>query len=145
MNKALIVIVLIVLFGVIGFFFIKNRQGMSQERVVTTEKLALTSSAAAEKPQQISVAGTPLVTQNGMTLISVESLQTEKAKLFEANPQLKKLSAYMGEKELDRNLLQGLTSQLVMEQYIKQNKIDQSTAYKTDLQSALKVVERMIK
>jgi hypothetical protein len=147
MNKVIIAIILIALLGIAGFFFMSRRSNVApviQRSAV--EKITPTSSAPSEsnQPQESNVSGKPLVTQNGRTLISVESLQTEKTKIFEANPQLKKLSAYMGEKELDRNLLQGLTSQYVMEQYIKKNNIDQTTSYKSDLQSALKDVERMI-
>lgn len=89
----------------------------------------------------IPLKGKPLVTMNGKTIITNESLQSEKEKIFKANPQLEKISAYM---DIDRSLLYGLTNYSIMDQYIKESGIKNSAAYKADLEDAYKDVVRMI-
>lgn len=141
MNKLILIIISILAVAGIGFFIFK-KQGIVTTEIKQPQKTQ--EQIAAQKPVAQEVTGTPLVTMNGKTLISVESLKTEKEKIFAANPQLQKLSAYMGEKELERNLLQGLTAQHVMKEYIQKNRIDQTQEYQSELNAALQDVERMI-
>ncbi len=141
MNKLILIIISIL--AVIGVsFFIFKKQGTITTEIRNSEQKQ--AETAVQKPIVQEITGTPLVTMNGKTLISVESLKAEKEKIFAANPQLQKLSAYMGEKELERNLLQGLTAQYVMKEYIQKNRIDQTQEYQSELNAALQDVERMI-
>lgn len=143
MNK--LIIILIVLFGLgIGwyvFFAPKNSASTVTNATVRVENNTSNSNSSTNNR---AVQGTPLVTQDGRTLISVESLSAEEEKIFKANPQLKKLSAYMGENELKRSLLQGLVSQEVMKEYINKQGIDRSGDYQADITAAYTDVERMI-
>jgi hypothetical protein len=141
MNKLILIIISLLAVLGIAFFVFKKQQG---SQAVEVKKAAIASEQMAPKQVSQEVAGTPLVTMNGKTLISVESLKVEKEKIFAANPQLQKLSAYMGEKELERNLLQGLTAQHVMKEYIQRNKIDQTSEYTAELNAAVQDVERMV-
>jgi len=122
-------------------FFVKNKSGQTMNITKITNQ---TNNIIDSRNEQESVPGIPLVTMNGKTLISVESLKTEKEKIFAANPQLQKLGAYMGEKELDKNLLAGLKSQCVIKEYISRNGIDKTADYQQELNMALEDVKRMI-
>jgi peptidyl-prolyl cis-trans isomerase C len=79
--------------------------------------------------------GEVLVRIKGVPAITSDSLKLEKERLFEANPQLKQAAAMIDSTELDRNLLEGLTHQKLIELYITSNKIDQTDEYKNTLRA----------
>lgn len=78
-----------------------------------------------------------LVTINGQPLITKGMLEVEKKKLLDANPQLQAMIALMDEKQLDRNLMEGLTSREIIRKYVKDHSIEQSEKYKKDYDMVL--------
>src|SRR5579871_867037 len=78
--------------------------------------------------------GDILVTIKGVPAITTDSLDKEKEKLFKANPQIKQAIAFMDPQELDRNILEGLISQKLIDEYISANKIDATNEYQAALQ-----------
>lgn len=83
--------------------------------------------------------GSPiLATINGKPLITKNMLETEKKKLFEANPQLQAMVALMDEKQLDRNLIDGMTSREIIRKYVADQKISGTDKYKKDLDMIVK-------
>ena len=78
-----------------------------------------------------------LATIDGKPLITKNMLESEKKKLIESNPQLQAMIALMDEKQLDRNLMDGLTSREVIRKYIKDNQVEQSDKYKKDFEMVL--------
>ena len=100
-----------------------------------------------ERPatEQAPFTGEVLVSwQGGVPLITTDSLQVEKDKLLKTNPQLKTMIAFMDEKQLDRNLSEGLTNQATIDKWVKDKKMDASPDYQTELKEGFKAVERMI-
>jgi hypothetical protein len=133
-NNMLFIVLLVVCLAVAGYFYNKKITVFSnQSSQLTTE--------ADEMLAEETLTGKSLVTMNGKVIITVNSLQSEKEKIFKANPQLEKLSAYM---DIDRSLLHGLTSQAIMDQYIQESGIKSTDSYKTELEAAYKDVLRMI-
>jgi hypothetical protein len=88
--------------------------------------------------------GESLITMDGTPIVTVNSLQSEKEKLLDANPQLKQMLDYMDPAQLDRNLAEGLMNQVIVDRYIGQQGIDQTPAYKKELRDGIKAVERMV-
>lgn len=76
--------------------------------------------------------GTPLVTEN--------MLQAEKQKFLESNPQMQAMIQMMDANELNKNLVNGIASRKVIDQYILDNKLDQTDEYKKDYQAYMKQV-----
>ena len=81
-----------------------------------------------------------LATIGGKPLITKDMLDVEKQRLIESNPQLQAMIALMDEKQLDRNLLDGLASREVIRKYIKDNRVQQSDKYKKDFETVLNQV-----
>lgn len=77
--------------------------------------------------------GDVLVTIKGSPAITTDSLEKEKEKLFKANPQIKQAIAFMDPQELDRNILEGLISQRLIDEYIAINKINETNDYQEAL------------
>jgi len=88
--------------------------------------------------------GEVLVTMKGVPAITADSLEKEKEKLLKANPQLKQAFAFMDSKELDRNILEGLIHQKIVDEYVASNKINQSAAYQAELRDLYESMERML-
>lgn len=85
--------------------------------------------------------GSPiLATIDGKPLITKNMLESEKARLIESNPQLQAMIALMDERQLDRNLMDGLTSREAIRKYVKENKIEESDKYKKDFEMVLNQV-----
>ncbi len=78
-----------------------------------------------------------LVTMKGRPLISRNMLDSEKKKLFENNPQLQAMAGLMDERQLNRNLIDGLASREVIREYIKDNKIEESDKFRKDFDNVL--------
>jgi hypothetical protein len=85
-----------------------------------------------------------LVSIDGKPLITVATLAKEKADLMEANPQLKAMIAFMDEKQLDRNIAEGLAAQAIIEKYIADKKIDETPEYKKEMENLIRSVRHMI-
>jgi hypothetical protein len=88
--------------------------------------------------------GEVLVTLHGEPIITTDSLVMEKAKLFKNNPQYLEVLHHIGLKEFERNLLEGLISQAVADEYISVTNINQTVQYKIELKEAYKSVEQML-
>ena len=88
--------------------------------------------------------GEVLVTMRGVPAITTDSLEKEKEKLFKANPQLKQAIAFMDPKELDRNILEGLVNQKIVDEYIISNGINKKDAYQAELKDLCESMERML-
>ncbi len=88
--------------------------------------------------------GEVLVTMKGVPAITADSLEKEKEKLLKANPQLRQAFAFMDSKELDRNILEGLIHQKIVDEYVASNKINQSAAYQAELKDLYESMERML-
>ncbi len=85
--------------------------------------------------------GSPiLATINGKPLITKNMLDNEKKKLLESNPQLQAMIALMDEKQLDRNLVDGMTSREIIRKYVADNKVDSSDKYKKDFEMVISQV-----
>src|SRR3990172_3620424 len=88
--------------------------------------------------------GEVLVTMKGMPAITTDSLQLEKEKLLKANPQIRQALAFMDSKEVDRNILEGLINQKIVDEYIVANNINQTAAYQAELKDLCDSMERML-
>ena len=84
----------------------------------------------------VSIAGEPLITQ--------ERLAREKHDVVESNPQLKAMLALMDEKQLERNLVEGLTNQEVVARYVKDKGLADKSEYQEELDRAIRSVTQML-
>ncbi len=82
-----------------------------------------------------------LVTMGGKALITQTMLDAEKQKLIASNPQLQAMIAMMDEKQLNRNLVDGMASREIIRKYVADNKIDGSDKYKQDFEMVLNQVK----
>lgn len=88
--------------------------------------------------------GDPLVWMDGKVIVTNDSLQDERRKLFEAQPQLQQIVALIGEQELNKNLAEGLANQAVVDKYIQEKDIDQRTDYLAEVAQGYQAVIRMV-
>ncbi len=88
--------------------------------------------------------GEPLITMDGKAIVTVDSLENEKNKVFEANPQLKEMLVFMPVDQLDVNLAEGLMHQAIIDRFISDEGIDKEQAYKNELLDGFKAIERMV-
>lgn len=82
-----------------------------------------------------------LVTMAGEPLITQKMLEAEKQKLLASNPQLQAVISMMDEKQLNRNLIDGMASRAIIRKYIADNNIDTSDKYKQDMEMVLQQVK----
>lgn len=78
-----------------------------------------------------------LATIHGKPLITKKMLDEEKNKLLESNPQLQAMISLMDGKQLDRNLVDGMTSREIIRKYIADNKVDSSDKYRKDFDTVI--------
>jgi hypothetical protein len=113
-------------------------------------KVAIEERAMEAMTQGVSVlaeeelTGDALITMDGSPIVTTNSLQSEKEKLLDANPQLKQMLDYMDPAQLDKNLAEGLMNQVIVDRYIGEQGVDQLPAYKKELRDGIKAVERMV-
>lgn len=88
--------------------------------------------------------GQVLVTMKGAPAITTDSLEKEREKLIKANPQIRQAMAFIDAKELDRNILNGLIEQRIIDEYIVANKINETAAYRAELQDLYESMERLL-
>lgn len=74
-----------------------------------------------------------LVAMNGIPIITRDDLEREKEKICDNNPKLKEALPLMNPKEVDRNFLEGLVYQKIVDEYIKIHKLDESAVYAAEL------------
>ena len=78
--------------------------------------------------------GEVLVTMNGEPIVTTDSLTAEKQRWLETNQeQLERLLPHMDPKTIDDTLIQGLTNQAVIDRYINEAGIDETSAYQEEL------------
>lgn len=85
-----------------------------------------------------------IVTIGSKPLITKNRLEKEKENLLASNPQLRAMLAFMPTQELDRNLVEGLTNQAVVDRYIQENKINDTPEYKAEYDRMLASVGHML-
>ncbi len=94
-----------------------------------------------------SMTGEILVTMKGKPAISTAMLELEREKFLKANPQIKQALAFMDQQAVvgfDRNILEGLIHQIIVDQHIVDNKIHETAAYQAELEDLYKAMERML-
>src|SRR5690606_38312810 len=88
--------------------------------------------------------GDIIVTMNGKPVITSSVLEAEKENIFKSNPQIKAAVAFMDPKVLDRNLIDGLVSQVLVDEYVSEQGLDLSAEYQAELADAFKAIKRML-
>jgi len=96
------------------------------------------------KKEKTDLTGEVLVILNGKPVITADNLIAARKRLLNQNPNLKEALVDMGPKEFDRNLLEGLISQKVVDEYVAVQKINQTPAYKAELKDLCEAMERML-
>lgn len=114
--------------------WIKEKFGGGQQTMPDVTQAENMAQRAAVSAAEGSVV---LATMDGKPLITKGMLESEKKKLLEANPQLEAMMSLMDEKQLDRNLVDGMMSREAVRKYIADNKIDSSDKYKNDFESVM--------
>jgi hypothetical protein len=85
-----------------------------------------------------------VVSMDGKPLITQERLIKEKNDVIESNPQLKAMLAMMDEKQLERNLVEGLTNQEIVKRYIEEKNIHASNEYQEELERTIRSIRHML-
>lgn len=136
-KKILIGGVLVTLSFLPGCALFDMFKGKSAESGVTAEG----RSEAAAAP----LTGEVLVTMKGKPVITTDTLAVEKEKFLKANPQIRQALAFMPDpKEFDRNLVDGLIGQKIADEYVASHKINETAAYKVELQDLCESMERVL-
>ena len=137
------------LFCLPGCSLVESFLGTQDERA-RAHKVAVEERAMETMTRGVSVlpeeelTGEALITMDGSPIVTVNSLQSEKEKLLDANPQLKQMLDYMDPAQLDKNLAEGLMNQVMVDRYIGEQGVDQLPAYKKELRDGIKAVERLV-
>ncbi len=128
--------------------FLGNKDDRTRTQRVATEEHAIADLRKGKAGMSVlpeeELTGESLITMDGTPIVTVNSLQSEKEKLLDANPQLKQMLDYMDPAQLDRNLAEGLMNQVIVDRYIGEQGVDQQPAYKKELRDGIKAVERMV-
>ena len=132
-NINFVAVTLLLLLPGCDWFTRKETKPVAKEQAV--ERMPLTGGVLVSW-QQNKAEGVPLVT--------TDSLRMEKDKLLKTNPQLKAMISLMDEKQLDRNLSEGLMNQAIVDRYIQERGMDENPDYKAELEEGYKAIERMI-
>lgn len=74
-----------------------------------------------------------LVTMNDVAVITRDDVEKKKEKIFRQNPRIQQAMQRMDPRELDRNILEGLINQRLIDEYIVSHKINQSSQYQMKL------------
>jgi hypothetical protein len=101
------------------------------------------TSARASSP----MTGEILVTMQGKPVISTAMLELEREEFLNARPEFKQALPFMDPQSLvgfDRSILGALIEQVIVDQYIIDNKIHESEQYKTELQNMFKGIRRVL-
>lgn len=85
-----------------------------------------------------------VVSMDGQPLITQERLIKEKNDVVESNPQLKAMLAMMDEKQLERNLAEGLANQKIVERFIEENNIHATNEYQEELERTIRSIRHML-
>jgi PPIC-type PPIASE domain len=88
--------------------------------------------------------GTPLVFHDGVPIITIDSLNREKEKLMESNPQFKMARAFMNETQIEASLADALSTRYLMACWAKDEKITQQPQYKQELLEGYATIEHLI-
>jgi len=125
-------------------FFGTSDERARAQKVATEERgMEMMTQGISVLPEE-ELTGEALITMDGTPIVTVNSLQSEKEKLLDANPQLKQMLDYMDPAQLDRNLAEGLMNQVIVDRHIHEQGINQLPAYKKELRDGIKAVERMV-
>jgi hypothetical protein len=112
-----------------------------EEENVALETLAEAGTVLTSK----GVTGKPLVTMNGIPIVTMESLEAEQEKLFEANADLKEvIGLSMNSAQFKRSFAEGLTNQAIIDREIVERGISETSEYKKELKEGFTAVERMV-
>lgn len=92
----------------------------SEKKEVSTEKTPKTEVATPTTSKEEAVSDKDVIARmNNKTIITKQSLESEKADLMEAEPQLKEIfSSPKLSAQLDHNLIEGLANQAVIDEYM---------------------------
>lgn len=136
MHKQVTGVALVALLtGLPGCWFANDKN--NSKETTTPAKDMLTTKQQAVVPADNS---TVLVLMDGNPIVTVDSLEREKAELLEANPQFKDMLP----KSFDRNLAEGITNQAIVDKYIIDNKINATADYeKTKKRMEASVVQML--
>lgn len=74
-----------------------------------------------------------LVTMNGIAVITRDDVEKQKEKIFRQNPRIQQAMQHMDPQELDRNILEGLINQRLIDEWIASHKINESSQYQMEL------------
>lgn len=85
-----------------------------------------------------------LVTIDGKPLITKNRFEREKANLIASNPQLQQVLAMVPAQQIDRNIIEGLTNQEVVNRYIEQKGINRLPEYLAEKDRMVASVEHML-
>lgn len=115
--------------------WVKEKFGSGNSQTPSSMKTAQNSAPEAADASSVvaSIDGKPLITQS--------MLEAEKKKLLESNPQLQAMIAMMDQKQLDRNLADGMMSREVIRKYIADNNLDKSDKYQKDFDTVIAQVK----
>src|SRR5688572_9395406 len=93
---------------------------------------------------EVSLTGNVLVSMRGKPVVTTDSLAVEKEKFLNLYPQLRQVLPVMDTKEFERNILEQVISQKIVDEYVIANKINETEAYKKDLDAAIENIVRML-
>jgi hypothetical protein len=133
LKVALLVTPLAFLPGCGPLEWIKEKLNGSSTSVATTEGVA----AGGEQ-----LSGEVLATMNGKPVVTVSALKQQMNQLMEENPQLKSVLPFMP--DVEHNVFKSMVSQEVVNKYVSENKIKDSTEYKKDKERAEKALENAL-
>lgn len=126
-----------------GLMLLPGCDWFSQSKTASSAQAASVEMATVQESLQ-PMTGEVLVSLQGKPIVTTDSLEAEKNRVFELNPKLKMMNAFMDENQIKRSLAEGITSQAIISHYIEANKIYDNPQYKAEMQEGMKAIKRMI-
>jgi len=94
--------------------------------------------------EEAPLTGEVLVSMKGKAVITTDSMADEKERFLNWYPQFRQVLPVMDPKEVDHLILEQVITQKIIDEYIAENKIDQTESYKKDLAAAIENIVRML-
>ena len=134
-QLSLLILPILFLPGCKALDWIKEKLGMStpQATYVDTEKKTI---------NEVQDGSEVLVTVNDQPRITRDMLREELEQLLQENPQLQQLLAVMP--DMEKNLLKGMVSQLVVDEWAVKNNIGTQEEFKKEFERMVKQIKRML-
>lgn len=97
-----------------------------------------------QEPRAEMLTGDVVATMNDEPIVTTDSIAAAKEELLKSKPELRSVLPFMDPKVLDLNLTNGLVSQAIVDEYVREKGIDKTAEYQKELADIIKNMKRIL-